>query len=281
MLIYTAHYIHEKVDEKGTLTMTAIDQDLVSRHDNQGIASLTLQRAAAYNALSDELLAALTQAFEVLGKDPDIKVVVLRGAGAGFCAGHDLKQLAKDTDAARQQQTFDRCSLLMQTINQLPQPVIAQVHGIATAAGCQLVASCDLAVAEEGARFATPGVNIGLFCSTPMVALSRTVAPKHAMEMLLLGGMHSAQRAYEMGLINKVVAPENLEQEVQSMARNIASKSGYCVRTGKQAFYRQLNEPLDVAYADCSAVMGCNIQHPDASEGIDAFLHKRTPTWPS
>ncbi len=253
--------------------------DLVSRHDNQGVATLTLQRGNAYNALSDELISALTDAFETLAEDTEIKVVVLQGEGRGFCAGHDLKQLTLDDDAARQRQTFDRCSRLMQTINQLPQPVIAAVHGIATAAGCQLVASCDLAVAEEGARFATPGVNIGLFCSTPMVALSRTVAQKHALEMLLLGEMISAQRAYEMGLVNRVVAADQLQQEVQTMALNIAAKSGNCVRTGKQAFYRQLNQPLDAAYADCSDVMGCNIQHPDAKEGIDAFLHKRTPTW--
>lgn len=255
--------------------------NLVSRHDNQGVATLTLQRGNAYNALSDELITALTHAFEALAEDPEIKVVVLQGEGRGFCAGHDLKQLILDDDAARQRQTFERCSRLMQTINQLPQPVIAAVHGIATAAGCQLVASCDLAVAEEGARFATPGVNIGLFCSTPMVALSRTVAQKHALEMLLLGEMISAQRAYEMGLVNRVVAAEQLEQEVQTMALNIASKSGNCVRTGKAAFYRQLNQPLDAAYTDCSDVMGCNIQHPDAKEGIDAFLHKRTPTWTS
>ncbi len=259
--------------------MTTDLQSLVSRHDDQGVATLTLQREDAYNALSDELLAALTQAFETLAQDQDIKVVILRGSGRGFCAGHDLKQLAQDDDASRQQQTFDSCSKLMQTINQLPQPVIAAVHGIATAAGCQLVASCDLAVAEAGARFATPGVNIGLFCSTPMVALSRTIGQKHALEMLLLGGMISAQRAYEMGLVNRVVAAEQLDQEVLALARNIASKSGHCVRTGKQAFYRQLNQPLDAAYADCSAVMGCNIQHPDAKEGIDAFLHKRTPLW--
>ncbi|MEH6473206.1 MAG: enoyl-CoA hydratase [Halopseudomonas sp.] len=261
--------------------MTATIEPLVARHHQQGVTTLTLLRAEAYNALSDELINDLTLAFEAIAEDAETRVVILRGSGRGFCAGHDLKQLAQDDDAARQQQTFDRCSRLMQTINQLPQPVIAEVHGIATAAGCQLVASCDLAVAEQGARFATPGVNIGLFCSTPMVALSRTVAQKHAMEMLLLGEMVSAQRAYEMGLVNRVVETEKLEQEVLNMAHNIAAKSGNCVRTGKQAFYRQLNQPLAAAYADCSEVMGCNIQHPDAVEGIDAFLHKRTAKWTS
>ncbi len=252
---------------------------LVSREYNQGITTLTLLRTEAYNALSDALISDLTLALEETAKDPQTRVVVLRGSGRGFCAGHDLKQLAQDDDAKRQQRTFDNCSKLMLTINQLPQPVIAQVHGIATAAGCQLVASCDLAVAEQGARFATPGVNIGLFCSTPMVALSRTVSNKHAMEMLLLGEMISAERAYQIGLVNRVVAAEHLEQTVQSMAQNIASKSGHCVRTGKQAFYSQLNQSLAAAYADCSRVMGCNIQHRDAKEGIDAFLSKREPQW--
>lgn len=264
-----------------TTGMTTDSKNLVSRDDSEGVTTLTLERADAYNALSDELIDALTRSFETLAKDPTSKVVVLRGAGRGFCAGHDLKQLTQDNDPSRQQQTFTRCSNLMQTINQLPQPVIAEVHGIATAAGCQLVASCDLAVAEEGARFATPGVNIGLFCSTPMVALSRTVSQKHAMEMLLLGEMISAQRAYEIGLVNRVVTAEQLKQTTLGLARNIASKSGNCVRTGKQAFYRQLHQPLAAAYSDCTEVMGCNIQHPDAIEGINAFLGKRSPVWSS
>ncbi len=259
--------------------MTAPTEQLISRQHQQGVTTLTLLRADAYNALSDELISALTQTLETLADDSRTRVVVLRGSGRGFCAGHDLKQLIQDDDGQRQQQTFDNCSKLMLTINRIPQPIIAQVHGIATAAGCQLVASCDLAVAEQGARFATPGVNIGLFCSTPMVALSRTVSQKHAMEMLLLGEMISAERAYQMGLINRVVPADQLEQTVQAMAENIAAKSGHCVSTGKQAFYRQLNQPLESAYADCSKIMGCNIQHPDAKEGIDAFLNKRQPQW--
>lgn len=261
--------------------MPITDEPLVTRLDHQGIATLTLQRPGAYNALSDQLIEALTLELKAISAETQIRVVVLRGSGRGFCAGHDLKQLMLDDDAQRQQNTFDNCSQLMLTINQLPQPVIAQVHGIATAAGCQLVASCDLAIAEQGARFATPGVNIGLFCSTPMVALSRSVSQKHAMEMLLLGEMISAERACQMGLINRVVDADQLEQTVQSMAQNIAAKSGHCVRTGKQAFYRQLGQPLEAAYEDCSQVMGCNIQHQDAQEGIDAFLNKRQPQWRS
>ena len=259
--------------------MPAPDQTLLSSNIQDAICTLTLERPNAYNALSDELLDALSQACSEIAAGNSIRAVILRGAGRGFCAGHDLKQLTQDQDAERQQATFDRCSALMQQIQQLPQPVIAQVHGIATAAGCQLVASCDLAVADSTARFATPGVNIGLFCSTPMVALSRTVAPKHAMEMLLLGEMVSAQRAYEIGLVNRVVAPDQLEQCVWEMAHNIAAKSKYCVSTGKQAFYRQQQQTMDQAYTECSKVMGCNIQHPDTTEGIDAFLNKRQPNW--
>ncbi|MEH6650714.1 MAG: enoyl-CoA hydratase [Motiliproteus sp.] len=259
--------------------MQADSVPLVSATTNQGICTLTLMRAQAYNALSDELIAELSDCLDSIARDDQIRVVVLRGDGRGFCAGHDLKQMMQDDDAQRQQQTFDNCSVLMQKINNLPQPVIAQVQGIATAAGCQLVASCDLAVAEQSARFATPGVNIGLFCSTPMVALTRTISKKHAMEMLLLGEMISAERAYQIGLINRVVATDQLESAVQAMAQNIAAKSSYCVSTGKQAFYSQLNQPLDAAYANCSKVMGCNIQHADAKEGIDAFLNKRAPRW--
>lgn len=254
-------------------------QPLVSATTHQGICTLTLMRPQAYNALSDELIAELSDSLDTIALDSKVRVVILRGDGRGFCAGHDLKQMMQDDNAQRQQQTFDNCSALMQKINNLPQPVIAQVQGIATAAGCQLVASCDLAVAEQGARFATPGVNIGLFCSTPMVALTRTISQKHAMEMLLLGEMINAERAYQMGLINRVVAIDELEPTVQAMAQNIAAKSNYCVSTGKKAFYSQLTQPLDVAYDDCAKVMGGNIQHADAKEGIDAFLNKRAPQW--
>ncbi|RDE24881.1 enoyl-CoA hydratase [Motiliproteus coralliicola] len=254
---------------------------LVSLKVEQGVAWITMERGQAYNALSDELMDQLTHQLQRLAQQPQAKVVVIRGAGRGFCAGHDLKQLTQDQDKQRQQRTFERCATLMQTLVNLPQPVIAQVHGIATAAGCQLVASCDLAVAEDSARFATPGVNIGLFCSTPMVALTRSLAPKHAMEMLLTGEMIDAERAHQIGLINRVVEAEQLQATVAELAQSIAAKSGYCVQTGKQAFYRQLNQPLANAYEDCSQVMSCNLQHQDAIEGIDAFLAKRKPTWSS
>ncbi|WP_421862452.1 enoyl-CoA hydratase [Motiliproteus sp.] len=256
-------------------------KSLTSLKIEQGVAWLTMERGQAYNALSDELMEQMTEQLQTLAKHPQCKVVVIKGAGRGFCAGHDLKQLTQDQDAQRQHRTFERCATLMQTLVNIPQPVIAQVHGIATAAGCQLVASCDLAVAEKGARFATPGVNIGLFCSTPMVALTRSLAPKHAMEMLLTGDMIDAERAHQIGLINRIVDEQELDTCVAELAQSIAAKSGYCVQTGKQAFYRQLNQPLANAYEDCSQVMSCNLQHQDAVEGIDAFITKRKPTWSS
>ena len=223
--------------------MTKLSALVASTH-RQGVTTLTLARPDAYNALSDELIDTLQQQLELIGSDRQTRVVVIRGDGRGFCAGHDLKQLTADKDAERQRRTFNRCAKLMQTLVGLPQPVIAQVHGIATAAGCQLVASCDLAVCADNARFATPGVNIGLFCSTPMVALTRSIAPKHAMEMLLLGEMIDAERAHQIGLVNRIVEESELAATVENLAASIASKSGYCVRTGKQAFYRQLNQPL-------------------------------------
>jgi len=253
--------------------------DLLLRDDHQGIATLTLNRTDAYNALSLELIQALSAELERLADDRSIRVVVLQGAGKGFCAGHDLRQMHDAQDAEFCRQTFESCSQMMQQIVKLPQPVIAQVHGVATAAGCQLVASCDLAVASQESRFATPGVNIGLFCSTPMVALSRTVAPKHAMEMLLLGDMISAGRAAEMGLVNWVVESDQLAEFTLNLALKIASKSRQTLSLGKAAFSRQLNQPLEQAYEECSALMSHNMQLADACEGIEAFLQKRAPQW--
>lgn len=254
---------------------------LTEINTENAICTLSLQRPQAYNALSDELMLELIERLRTVANDKTVKVIIIKGAGKGFCAGHDLSQLMQDQDQKRQHRTFEICSEMMQLVQQIPQPVIAQVHGVATAAGCQLVASCDLAISSDDARFATPGVNIGLFCSTPMVALSRTIAPKHALEMLMLGEMIDASRAVEMGLINKAVAVEQLEAEVQRWAQLLAAKSGPCLATGKQAFYQQLKQPLEQAYRDCSKVMSCNLQHPDACEGIDAFLNKRHPQWPS
>ncbi len=253
--------------------------DLLLRDDLDAIATLTLNRPDAYNALSLELLQALSAELERIAADRSVRAVILRGAGKGFCAGHDLRQMHGAEDAEFCRETFECCSQMMQQIVSLPQPVIAQVHGVATAAGCQLVASCDLAVASHRSRFATPGVNIGLFCSTPMVALSRTVAPKHAMEMLLLGDLISAERAAEIGLINWQVDEAELDQFSRNIAAKIASKSRQTLTLGKAAFYRQLDQSLPQAYEQCSALMSHNMQLSDACEGIDAFLHKRAPQW--
>ena len=252
---------------------------LILTDDSNGITTVTLNRPNAYNALSLSLMKELLTVFEQISTAKHTGVVILKGAGRGFCAGHDLKEISSSKDQKLHDETFQTCSKLMQTITQLPQPVIAQVHGIATAAGCQLVASCDLAIASENTRFATPGVNIGLFCSTPMVALTRSVSRKHAMEMLLLGDMIDAQRAYEIGLINRAVKQEELESSVLAMANQLASKSTMTISTGKQAFYHQINQSLSDAYDHCSKVMSCNLRTEDAQEGIDAFLNKRPAIW--
>lgn len=252
---------------------------LVLRETVGHVTRLTLNRPQAYNALSLELMQTLITELDAIAADTTVHVVILNGAGRGFCAGHDLREMTTGNDSELQQRTFQTCSQLMQKITALPQPVIAQVHGIATAAGCQLVATCDLAVCSDDARFATPGVNIGLFCSTPMVALTRNLAPKHAMEMLLSGDMIDATRAYEMGLVNRRVPADTLAATTLALAQQLAAKSSATLATGKQAFYQQLNQPLADAYAYCSEVMSCNIQSTDAREGIDAFLTKRQPVW--
>lgn len=243
-----------------------------------GIARLTLNRPDARNALSVPLMAALDAALDDAASDPAVRVVVLAGAGPAFCAGHDLREV-REMDADGHAALFERCSRLMQRIVSLRLPVIARVHGIATAAGCQLVASCDLAVAAQSARFATPGVNIGLFCSTPMVALSRAVGRKAAMEMLLTGEMIGADRAAEIGLINRAVPDAELDIAVDALAARIASRSAATVAIGKPAFYRQAEMPLAEAYAYASEVMVRNMREHDAAEGIGAFLEKRAPVW--
>ena len=249
------------------------------RRDRDGVAWLTLNRPAARNALSLELMQALDAEIARIAADATVKVVVIAGAGPAFCAGHDLRELRADLDRAAYERTFATCSRLMTSIVRLPKPVIARVHGVATAAGCQLVASCDLAVAAETARFATPGVNIGLFCSTPMVALSRAVGRKPAMEMLLTGEMIGAARAREIGLVNRVVAEGELDAAVTTLAGAIAAKSPLTLAIGKEAFYRQAEMPLDDAYRYVSEVMVRNMMAHDAEEGIDAFLAKREPVW--
>jgi enoyl-CoA hydratase/carnithine racemase len=244
-----------------------------------GVLRLTLNRPAARNALSAGLMAALAQALERAGSDPKVRVIVIAGAGPAFCAGHDLRELRGEPHRAAYERVFAQCSELMLQIVHLPKPVIAEVHGIATAAGCQLVATCDLAIAAEEARFATPGVNIGLFCSTPMVALTRAVGRKAAMEMLLTGELVEAATARGLGLVNRVVPRAELETATMGLARQIAAKSALTVAIGKEAFYRQAELDLGEAYRYAAETMTRNMLAHDAAEGIDAFLEKRPPTW--
>ena len=249
------------------------------RADRDGVAWLTLNRPTARNALSLALMEALTGALETIASEADTKVVVIAGAGPAFCAGHDLRELRSNPGRAFVEETFAACSRLMLAITRLAKPVIARVHGVATAAGCQLAATCDLAVAAETARFATPGVNIGLFCSTPMVALSRAVGRKVAMEMLLTGDLIPAARAREIGLVNRVVPDAELDDAVAALAAQIAGKSPLTLAIGKEAFYRQSEMGLEEAYRYASEVMVRNMMARDAAEGIDAFLAKRPPVW--
>ncbi len=258
---------------------TQIEQPSLLRHDDAGVAWLTLNRPAARNALSMALMTALDDALAAIAADPAVRVVVLGAAGPAFCAGHDLREMRANPGREATAAVFATCSALMTRIVRLPKPVIARVHGIATAAGCQLVASCDLAVAAADARFATPGVNIGLFCSTPMVALSRNVGRKAAMEMLLTGETIDAARAREIGLVNRVVPPDDLDGAVAALAGQIAGKSALTLAIGKEAFYRQAEMELDAAYAYAAEAMTRNMLARDAAEGIDAFLHKRPPVW--
>lgn len=253
---------------------------LVLRCNANHVVTLTLNRPQARNALSTELIAALQAELDAIAMDTSLHVVVLAGAGSAFCAGHDLKEIRAAGYAPEYAETlFEACSQLMQRIVSLPQPVIARVQGIATAAGVQLVASCDLAIAADTARFATPGVNIGLFCSTPMVALSRNISPKHAMQMLLTGELMDAATALRFGLINTLVPAAELDAAVDDLANKIASKSRHTLTMGKAAFYRQAELPLAEAYDYAKDVMVTNLQTQDAQEGIGAFIDKRTPIW--
>jgi enoyl-CoA hydratase/carnithine racemase len=253
--------------------------NLLLRHDGEAIATLTLNRPAARNALSMGLMEAMDAQLSAIGADRSVKAVIIAANGPAFCAGHDLREIRANPSRAAYEALFELCSRLMQRIVHLPQPVIAQVQGVATAAGCQLVASADLAVAAETARFATPGVDIGLFCSTPMVALTRSIGRKAAMEMLLTGDMVPAARARELGLVNRVVPDAALADTTRTLALRIAAKSPLTVAIGKQAFYRQAEMDLATAYDYASEVMTHNMLARDAEEGIDAFLAKRQPRW--
>ncbi|MCV2881017.1 enoyl-CoA hydratase [Actibacterium sp. XHP0104] len=258
--------------------------NILLRQDRGAVAELTLNSPERLNALSDAMLAALSDQLAELREDTTIRAVILRGAGKVFCAGHDLKEMqagrqSEDGGRAYFADLFNRCGAVMMGLQRIPQPVIAEVHGIATAAGCQLVASCDMAVAAQGTKFGVNGVNIGLFCSTPMVALSRNIPRKQAFEMLTTGQFIPAERAEALGLVNRVVPHEQLQDASRELADTVASKLGAAVKIGKEAFYEQLQMPLDQAYAYAGDVMVQNMLYRDTNEGISAFLDKRQPDW--
>lgn len=249
------------------------------RHDQDGITTLTLNRPQQFNALSEGMLEALQTQLDQLAHDENLRCVILAAQGRAFCAGHDLREMRATPEQAYYRQLFERCSRLMQSLRALPVPIIARVQGLATAAGCQLVASCDLAVASDSARFAVSGINVGLFCSTPAVALTRNLPIKRAFEMLVTGEFIDAATAAQWGLINQAVPDPQLEQAVQALARDICSKPGISIRRGKAMLYRQQMMALPDAYAHAAEVMACNIMDAEAMEGIDAFLEKRVPRW--
>lgn len=255
------------------------NEPMLLRSDAGGVATLTLNRPQARNALSQALMERTIAELDAIASDASVRVVVIAGAGPAFSAGHDLRELRANPDEAFYRNLFATCSRLMLAVARLPQPTIARVHGVATAAGCQLVASCDLAVASASAKFATPGVNIGLFCSTPMVPVSRKIGRKPMMEMLLLGEPIDAAEAQRLGLVNRCVPGTALDATVGEIAAKLAAKSALTLRMGKEAFYRQLDMDLESAYAYCSEVMTRNMMTEDAGEGIDAFLDKRPPRW--
>ena len=256
------------------------EQPILLRDDRaDGLTSLTLNRPNQFNSLSGDMLSALQSALDAIAGDPAVRVVVIAGAGKAFCAGHDLKEMRANHHKAFMQALFKQCGKVMTTITQMPQPVIARVHGIATAAGCQLVSMCDLAVAADVARFATSGINVGLFCATPGVGLSRNLGRKQALEMLLTGDFIDAQAALRQGLVNRVVPLDMLDSAVDDLAGSIIVKSSVAIGMGKQMFYKQLEMGLDAAYQYASEVMACNMMTEDAVEGIDAFVGKRKAAW--
>lgn len=256
-----------------------IRQDSRDNRDNRGVVTLTLNNPKQFNALSVALLSALQKELDAIAEDKTIRVVVIAAEGKAFCAGHNLKEMRAHSDRAFHQTLFNQCSQMMLTLNRMPQVVIAKVQGIATAAGCQLVASCDLAVASSTAKFATSGINVGLFCSTPAVAVSRNLSPKQAFEMLITGEFIDAETAVAQGLINRVAAPEDLDNTLQTLIDAIISKSPVATATGKQMFYNQLGMSLPDAYDYASQVMVENMMADDVAEGIDAFIEKRQAVW--
>ena len=252
-------------------------ESILLREDRDGICILTMNRPQQMNLLTGEMLDALQEAFDAIAQDRRVRVVVLGGSGKGFCAGHDIKEIRALKEQPRIEELFARCSRMMQTITALPQPVIARVHGAAAAAGCQLVAQCDLAVASEAAKFTTPGVTWGFFCSTPGVAVGRNLSRKRAMEMLLTGDLVDARKALEWGLVNRVVAPEQLDQAVLELATKIAEKPPVTVATGKRAFYEQMDLGTAKAYELASCAISASFAHEEGRQGMEAFLEKRKP----
>ena len=254
---------------------------LLQDRDDRGVVTLTLNRPGAFNALSEAMLTALAEVLDAIAEDDAVRVVVLGASGKAFCAGHDLKEMRAEPSLQYYQRLFAQCTAVMLAIQRLPVPVIARVHGLATAAGCQLVGMCDLAVAGRDARFAVSGINVGLFCATPGVALSRNVPRKAAFEMLVTGDFVSAEQARELGLVNRVAAPEALDDEVEALVARIIAKPGVAVAMGKALFYRQVEVGIDSAYADAGATMATNMMNPCALEGVQAFIEKRPPEWAS
>ncbi len=259
--------------------MTQPENDYILREDKSGITRLTLNRPDQFNALSEALLMRLGEELDSIKQDESVRVVIIQANGRAFCVGHDLKEMRKNAEPEFLNGLFSRCGSIMQAIEALPQPVIASVHSVATAGGCQLVAACDLAVASDKAKFAVSGIKLGLFCSTPAVALSRNISRKRAMEMLLTGDFIDAQTALEYGLVNKVVPPESLDVAVEELAEKIAEKPPAAIRMGKALFYQQLHQPLDKAYENASDTICCNMLLDETLEGVDAFIEKRHPNW--
>ena len=255
------------------------DPILLSQRDAHGVVTLTLNRPDAFNALSEAMLAALQSELDALAGDETLRAVVLAASGRAFCAGHDLKEMRANHSKTYMQGLFKQCAEVMLTLTRMPQPVIARVHGIATAAGCQLVSMCDLAVAADVAKFAVSGINVGLFCSTPAVGLARNLGRKAALEMLLTGDFIDAMEARAKGLVNRVVPADALDAEIEALAGSILAKSAVAIRMGKGMFYQQLEMGLADAYAYAGEVMACNMMSEDAGEGIDAFMQKRKPNY--
>ena len=261
------------------MTDTTTEPLVLRVQDARGVVTLTMNRPSAFNALSEGMLDALQRELDAIAADVTARVVVIKGAGRAFCAGHDLKEMRAEPSQDYYERLFAQCGRMMLSIQRLPVPVIAQVHGIATAAGCQLVAMCDLAVATTDARFAVSGVNLGLFCSTPSVALSRNVGRKAAFEMLVTGAFISADQALARGLVNRVAAADALEMEVETLVASIVAKPRVAVSMGKALFYRQLETGIEAAYRDAERTMACNMMEESALEGVQAFIEKRSPKW--